>query len=118
MGWCYKVSAVSLTADISWVLLGAVYHHEVKEKEEDRQAVIKRNRDLLSVICVCHPLALQYSTSCTHLIRLDEMTNLCSTLPEEVILEIKYVLLIMSYSTSHRISHYRPLQLIGSDSVS
>lgn len=61
-----------------------------------------------------------HSTSCTvpHLIRLDEMTNLCSTLPEEVILEIKYVLLIMTYGTSHRIYYYRPLQLIGCDSVS
>lgn len=96
--------------------LGALDHHEVKVNREDRQTV----REIEISVCQngfgCH-LLTQHSTSCIHLIRLDEMTHLCSPLPGEVILEIKYVLLIMTYSASHRISYYRPLQLTGADSV-
>lgn len=63
-----------------------------------------------------HPLP-HYSTSCIELIRLDEMTNLCSTLPGEVILQIKYVLLIWTCSASHQISYYRTVQFISFDSL-
>lgn len=43
------------------------------------------------------------------------MTWLCSAQPEEIILEIKAVGLIVNNSASQRISSCRPLQLIGSD---
>lgn len=51
--------------------------------------MIKRNRDPL---CVrkgfAHQPQPKNSTSCVHLIKHSEMTDLCATLPEDVTLEI------------------------------
>lgn len=88
-GWHCKVNSVSLTLDILNTFGSCLWHTVSRQSNSSGGTEINC---LPEFLCL-PPLT---NTSCSHLIRPDEMTNLCSKLPEVYLWNKTQVLLIVT----------------------